>query len=161
MRLQRQIRRLLVIVVATGAMLATLAVPAAHAGEAARNCEKYYAEGNTSSPWNFTVCVKLVHGAASHTWWATASVKSSTPGIKLYLDALWMYNHTTNTNLEMNLSTRHGSGTNFVTAITYKNSCSGSNTFEAFALGHARWPNNVQSGNGTVSTSPRLYTGSC
>jgi hypothetical protein len=114
-------------------MVAAVAVPAAHAGEAARHCEVYHAQGNPNSPWGFEVCVKLVHDPNTHTWWASGSVRSSTPGIKLYLDELYMHNITTNVYYNINTATRYGTGSDFVTTITIKNSCADRRSFEGFA----------------------------
>jgi hypothetical protein len=160
MRLQRQFRKFLVVFIVAAAMLATLGAPAAQAGEAARNCDRYYAQGNPDSSWYFTVCVKLVHDPNTHDWWATASLSSPTPGIRLYLDEEWMRVTGIGT-YYMNTSTRRGQGTDFVTAITYKSRCGGGHYFTGYARGHARWPNGVTSGDGWAITEPSSYWGTC
>jgi hypothetical protein len=142
-------------------MLAVLAVPAAHAGEAARNCKTYWAQGNPNSGWGFTVCVKLVHDPNAHTWWSTGSVSSTTPGIKLYLDSLSIYSQTSGVTRTINTATRYGTGSDFVTAITFKYACSGRHNFQGAAVGHAIWPNGVRSQGGLAETSPIPYSGTC
>ena len=72
-----------------------------------------------------------------------------------------MHNITTNVYYNINTATRYGTGSDFVTAITIKNSCADRRSFEGFARGHAIWPNGVGSGSGTSFTSPRPYSGTC
>jgi hypothetical protein len=164
MRFQRKARRFLLVLIVATAMLAMLGIPAAHAGEAARNCTSYYAQGDTSSPWHFTVCVKLIHDPNTHKWWSTASISSTTPGIRLYLDDIYIYMDVYNqypTVKDINTTTRFGTGSDFVTAITYKITCDGGHYFAGTAGGHAIWPNGVTSSRGTAVTDPWPYWGTC
>jgi len=164
MRFQRKVRKFLLVLIVATAMLAMLGIPAAHAGEAARHCEPYYAQGDTSSPWHFTVCVKLIHDPNAHEWWATASISSTTPGIRLYLDDEYIYMDVFSqygTVGELNPVTRFGTGSDFVTAITYKQPCSGQQNLGGTAGGHAIWPNGVRSSRGAAATDPWPWVGSC
>lgn len=49
-----------------GVGLLTVTAGPASAGDAARNCSYWYSSNNPSSPWNFEVCVKLVHDTNTH-----------------------------------------------------------------------------------------------
>jgi hypothetical protein len=158
MRLHRSARRVLLVFLTTVATLGMLISPA-HAGEAARNCAAFYAQGNTSSPWHFTVCVKLIHDPTNHQWWTTGSVSSTTPGIRLYLDSLEL-DWTGFVNY-MDETTRRGTGSDFVTAITVKYSCWKTEDYHGYAKGHAIWPNGVTSGFGEVGTDPYFWHGNC
>jgi hypothetical protein len=153
--------RLLIISALAGATLASMGGVAA-AGEAGRNCGTFYAQGDPSSGWGFTICVKLVHDPNAHTWWATASVTSTTPGISLFLSELEMRYAFGGTSGKTQLSSVDGQGSStFVTGSTNRPWCSGSVSLDATAKGFARWPNGVGSYVQAVRTTPVPVYGTC
>jgi len=153
--------RFLIIVVLAGGTLTSVG-QFASAGEAGRNCGTFYAQGNPATGWGFTVCVKLVHNPNDHTWWSTASVTSTTPGIHLYLIELVMYVSDDAGDFHVNLSSVSGQGSStFVTGSTSHPWCVGSVSLRAVAKGEARWPNGVGSNVEDVQTYPVPVMGTC
>jgi hypothetical protein len=143
---------------AIGLLLAT-AAPAS-AGDAGRNCKTFYAQNNPASGWGFTVCVKLVHDASTHQWWATGSVSSTTSGIRLHVYDLFM-NYGTSSRMNLDPASVSGSGSDFVAALTDKYRCFSPLIMSAFASGYAIWPNGVTSSPQGISTSPYETQGNC
>jgi hypothetical protein len=132
----------------------------ASAGETGRNCKTFYAGGDPSSSWGFTVCVKLVHEPADHIWYATASVSSTTPGISLQISKIVM-TYSTGGSVNLDSGTLRGAGTSFVSASTGLINCHGAVTLGGTATGYAYWPNGVRSSDGKVDTAPASINATC
>lgn len=141
-----------------GALLILPARPA-HAGDAARHCEWYYSQGDRSSPWKFYACVKLIHDASAHTWHATASVQSNTPGIYLVITDLHL--HLDGVDASPDATGRGDGDSTFATTVTNRVRCGGNHSFDAVVLAHAIWPNGRASSYTRTWTEPSGFRGNC
>jgi hypothetical protein len=139
-------RRLLVVLLLLAAILVVPSTPA-HAEDLGRNCERYYAQGNPDSPWRYTACVKLIYNSSTNRMVATASVSSSTPGIRIRVYALRMFVEDERGN-SVAIRTAPTTGFHsdgFASTTTSSFTCNGAYVFAAIEGTDAYWPNGVYS----------------
>jgi hypothetical protein len=118
----------------------------------------FHAQGNVNSPWAFTNCVKLVHGAASHSWWATGAVTALASGMHVQVFAIHVESPAGTVLASGPFSVVH---TDFATSDSdpYPVPCNSTRSIKAVVGGRAQWPNGVPSADQTTETA--TFTVSC
>lgn len=149
-----RVRKALLVSAAALSLAAVAGASPAYAGEAGNVCQTYY-HLNNPSLGGYTVCVKLEHDTATHSWRTNASVTTTTAGMTLHTASSTLFSG----NTVVRTASKPPAKSQILGIVTPWWACSGPVSLSGRESGFVTWPDGTDSA--LISTDTPTVSGTC